>query len=107
MTVPDHVKDVLGINNSVSEKFGLVSGHKIPKHALRRSLITISNSLSLPIDVSSFFDFLCSHSQVDLLCQACRHDDNRSEWTVHKVNVFDAFDEAGITGIPRPTKGDN
>ena len=32
MTVPDHVKDVLGINNSVSEKFGLVSGHKIPKH---------------------------------------------------------------------------
>lgn len=32
VTVPDHVKDVLGINNSVSEKFGLVSGHKIPKH---------------------------------------------------------------------------
>ena len=45
-----------------------------------------------------FFDLNMECSITDL---------NRSEWTVHKVNVFDAFDEAGITGIPRPTKGDN
>lgn len=42
------------------------------------------------------------------LNMACSITDlNRSEWTVHRVNVFDAFDEAGITGIPRPTKGEN
>lgn len=27
---------------------------------------------------------------------------NHSAWSVHKVNLFDAFDEAGITGLPRP-----
>ena len=27
---------------------------------------------------------------------------NQSAWSVHKVNLFEAFDEAGITGLPRP-----
>lgn len=27
---------------------------------------------------------------------------NRSIWSVHKVNLFEAFDEAGMTNIPRP-----
>jgi len=27
---------------------------------------------------------------------------NHSAWSVHKVNVFEALDEAGIPGIPRP-----
>lgn len=27
---------------------------------------------------------------------------NQSAWSVHKVNLFEAFDEASITGLPRP-----
>lgn len=27
---------------------------------------------------------------------------NRSAWSVHKVNLFEAFDEAGMTNMPRP-----
>ena len=27
---------------------------------------------------------------------------NWSAWSVHKTNLFEAFDEAGITGMPRP-----
>lgn len=29
---------------------------------------------------------------------------NHSAWYVHKVNLFQAFDEAGIKGLPRPAK---
>jgi len=38
----------------------------------------------------------------DLNMECAITDLNRSEWTVHRTNVFEAFDEAGITGIPRP-----
>lgn len=27
---------------------------------------------------------------------------NRSAWSVHRVNLFEAFDEAGIANVPRP-----
>ena len=27
---------------------------------------------------------------------------NHSAWSVHKVNIFEAFDEAEIPGIPKP-----
>ena len=27
---------------------------------------------------------------------------NHSAWSVHKVNLFEAFDEAGMTNMPRP-----
>lgn len=43
----------------------------------------------------------------DLNMECAITDLNRSGWSVRRVNVFDAFDEAGITGIPRPTKGEN
>ena len=28
---------------------------------------------------------------------------NFSAWSVHKVNLFEAFDEAGLTTLPRPS----
>ena len=28
---------------------------------------------------------------------------NVSAWSVHKVNLFEAFDEAGLTTLPRPS----
>ena len=27
---------------------------------------------------------------------------NHSAWSVHRVNLFEAFDEAGIANVPRP-----
>ena len=38
----------------------------------------------------------------DLNMDCAITDLNRSAWSVHKVNLFTAFDEAGITGLPRP-----
>ena len=39
----------------------------------------------------------------DLNMDCAITDLNRSAWSVHKVNVFEAFDEAEIAGIPRPS----
>ena len=30
---------------------------------------------------------------------------NISGWSIHKVNLFEAFDEAGILDMPRPNGG--
>lgn len=38
----------------------------------------------------------------DLNMDCAITDLNHSAWSVHKVNVFEAVDEAGIPGIPRP-----
>ncbi len=38
----------------------------------------------------------------DLNMDCAVTDLNHSAWSVHKVNVFEAFDEAQIPGIPRP-----
>ncbi|MEG1926646.1 MAG: hypothetical protein RR415_12970 [Ruthenibacterium sp.] len=38
----------------------------------------------------------------DLNMDCAITDLNHSAWSVHKVNVFEALDEAGIPGIPRP-----
>lgn len=38
----------------------------------------------------------------DLNMDCAITDLNHSAWSVHKVNVFEAFDEAQIPGIPRP-----
>lgn len=38
----------------------------------------------------------------DLNMDCAITDLNQSAWSVHKVNLFEAFDEAGITGLPRP-----
>ena len=38
----------------------------------------------------------------DLNMDSAVTDLNRSEWSVHKVNLFEAFDEAGIPNMPRP-----
>ena len=38
----------------------------------------------------------------DLNMECAVTDLNRSAWSVHKVNLFTAFDEAGIANMPRP-----
>lgn len=38
----------------------------------------------------------------DLNMDCAITDLNHSAWSVHKANIFEAFDEAGIPGIPRP-----
>lgn len=38
----------------------------------------------------------------DLNVDCALTDLNHSAWYVHKVNLFEAFDEAGIKGLPRP-----
>lgn len=38
----------------------------------------------------------------DLNMDCAITDLNHSAWSVHKVNVFEALDEAGVPGIPRP-----
>lgn len=38
----------------------------------------------------------------DLNMDCAITDLNHSAWSVHKTNLFEAFDEAGITGLPRP-----
>ena len=38
----------------------------------------------------------------DLNMDCAITDLNRSAWSVHKVNLFEAFDEAGLTTLPRP-----
>ncbi len=38
----------------------------------------------------------------DLNMDCAITDLNHSAWSVHKANTFEAFDEAGIPGIPRP-----
>ena len=38
----------------------------------------------------------------DLNMDCAITDLNRSAWSVHKVNLFEAFDEAGMTNMPRP-----
>jgi len=38
----------------------------------------------------------------DLNMDCALTDLNWSAWSVHKVNLFEAFDEAGITNMPRP-----
>ena len=48
---------------------------------------------------------LCDKSNAiyfDLNMDCAITDLNHSAWSVHKVNLFDAFDEAGVTGIPKP-----
>lgn len=42
---------------------------------------------------AAFFDLNMDCAITDL---------NHSAWSVHKVNVFEALDEAGVPGIPRP-----
>ena len=39
---------------------------------------------------------------LDLNMDCAITDLNHSAWSVHKVNVFEALDEAGIPGIPKP-----
>lgn len=38
----------------------------------------------------------------DLNMDCAITDLNHSAWSVHKTNLFEAFDEAGISGMPRP-----
>ena len=38
----------------------------------------------------------------DLNMDCAITDLNHSAWSVHKVNLFEAFDEAGLTSMPRP-----
>ena len=38
----------------------------------------------------------------DLNMDCAITDLNYSAWSVHKVNLFEAFDEAGLTSMPRP-----
>lgn len=38
----------------------------------------------------------------DLNMECAITDLNHSAWYVHKANLFDAFDEAGLTNMPRP-----
>ncbi len=38
----------------------------------------------------------------DLNMDCAITDLNHSAWSVHKVNIFEAFDEAGVPSIPRP-----
>lgn len=38
----------------------------------------------------------------DLNMDCAITDLNHSAWSVHKVNIFVAFDEAGVSGIPKP-----
>ena len=38
----------------------------------------------------------------DLNVDCAITDLNISAWSVHKVNLFEAFDEAGFTNLPRP-----
>lgn len=44
--------------------------------------------------VSRYFDLNMGCALTDL---------NRSAWSVHKVNLFEAFDIANISGMPRPS----
>lgn len=49
--------------------------------------------------------FLCDKRNAvlfDLNMECAITDLNRSAWSVHKINLFDAFDEAGLPNIPRP-----
>lgn len=48
---------------------------------------------------------LCEKSNAvyfDLNMDCAITDLNRSAWTVHKTNLFEAFDEAGLSHLPRP-----
>ena len=38
----------------------------------------------------------------DLNMDCAITDLNHSAWSLHKVNLFEAFDEAGLTNMPRP-----
>ncbi len=44
----------------------------------------------------------CNAVFLDLNMDCAITDLNHSAWSIHKVNVFEALDEAGVPGIPKP-----
>lgn len=73
----------------------------IKKVRVAGSNIKIAFSPIAPIQQKKLCD---KHNAVffDLNMDCAITDLNHSAWSVHKTNLFEAFDEAGIPGIPRP-----
>ena len=57
------------------------------------------NIFSIECDDALRYD-LDTLEVIDMDCAIT--DLNHSAWSVHKVNLFEAFDEAGMTNMPRP-----
>ena len=53
--------------------------------------IECDDALRYDLDTLEVIDMDCASTEL-----------NHSAWSVHKVNLFEAFDEAGMTNMPRP-----
>lgn len=86
---------------------GITDQSQMALFAYLRKIQKVGKSIKIVFEPLAVFQQLklCDKRNAvffDLNMECAITDLNRSEWTVHRTNVFEAFDEAGITGIPRP-----